>query len=138
MNNRKPAFLVMCAAESLRACLAFSAFLPLLLKDATRASLLAAGIAAPQLLIPLMWYYLWRDSGRNDALKGLILTGKFISAVADLAWIAMFVIGLVSAKSLIDAKIIGTASYWGIIIVMDLTLAAASFFLARGMKAEED
>ena len=127
----------MCAAESLRACMAFSAFLPLLLKDASRASLLAAGIAAPQLLIPLMWYYLWRDPARSGSLQGLILTGKCLSAAADIAWIASFFIGLSSAKNPIDAKIIGTASYWGIIITMDLSLAAASFFLARGMKAEE-
>lgn len=136
MNHRKPAFLFMCAAEALRACLAFSSFLPLLMKDGSRGALLAAMIAAPQLLIPLMWYYLWRDPKANAGMKDIVLTGKILSAAADIAWIVAILAGL-GAKRPMDSHSIGTASLWGVIILMDLSLTASSFALARGIKAEE-
>jgi len=127
----------MCAAEALRACLAFSSFLPLLLKDGSRAALLAAMIASPQLLIPLMWYYLWREPAANAGMKNIVLTGKILSAAADIAWAAAFLIGLGSGKRIVDSHSIGIASFWGVIILMDLSLTASSFILARGIKAEE-
>jgi hypothetical protein len=137
MNNRKPAFLFMCAAEALRACLAFSSFLPLLMKNGSHAALLAAMIASPQLLIPLMWYYLWREPAKNSGMKDIVLTGKILSAAADIAWAVAFFIGLGSGKPVMGNQIIGIASFWGILILMDLSLTATSFILARGIKAEE-
>lgn len=137
MKDRKPAYLVMCAAECLRACLAFSSLLPFLERSAIRANLLAAVIASPQLLIPLMWFYLWRDARGNAVIRKLAVAAKALSAFAGVAWASAFIIGAIRQKPIMDGQAIGAAAAWGLIVMMDLALAAASAVLARGLRDEE-
>lgn len=137
MNDRKPAYLAMCAAECLRACLAFSSLLPLMARGALRPGLVAAIIASPQMLLPLMWFYLWRDPRGNAGTGKLILIAKGLSALAGLAWASAFIIGIAQSAAPVDRKEIGAAAVWGMLVIFDFILGGASFFLTRGTRIEE-
>jgi hypothetical protein len=138
MKNRKSVYLFMCMAECIRAGLVFSGFVPLLGQDTVQARMLAAMVASPSLLLPLMWFFLWYDRAAVKGFGNLIVAGKSLSALSDLAWMAAFFAELARTWSIDPRAALKTGAAWGIIVILDVALAATSFALSRSLDQEEN